>query len=82
MIKNGERKLAYIARIEEILPIENADKIEVARVGGWKVVVKKDEFKVGDLAVYIEIDSRVPSDKEEFAFLADRKYKVKSIKLR
>ena len=82
MIRNGERKLAYIARIEEILPIENADKIEVARVGGWKVVVKKDEFKVGDLVVYIEIDSRVPSDREEFAFLADRKYKVKSIKLR
>lgn len=82
MIKNGERKLAYIARIEEILPIENADKIEVARVGGWKVVVEKDEFKAGDLAVYIEIDSRVPSDNPEFAFLQDRKYKVKSIKLR
>lgn len=82
MLINGERALAYIVRIEEIKPISNADKIEVARVGGWQVVVKKDEFKTGDLAVYIEIDSRVPSDNQEFAFLQDRKYKVKSIKLR
>lgn len=82
MIINDKRALAYIVKIDEILPIENADKIEVARVGGWKVVVLKNEYKVGDFAVYIEVDSRVPSDREEFAFLADRKYKVKTIKLR
>lgn len=82
MLINGERALAYIVRIDEILPIQNADKIEVARVGGWQVVVGKDEFKVGDLVVYIEIDSRVPNDNPHFSFLQDRKYKVKSIKLR
>ena len=83
MIKNGERKLAYITVIDEIKPIPNADKIELARVGGWQVVVSKaDNYKVGDKVIYIEIDSRVPSDKECFAFLKDRKYKVKSIKLR
>lgn len=83
MIKNGERKLAYITVIDEIKPIPNADKIELARVGGWQVVVsKEDNYKVGDKVIYIEIDSRVPSDKECFAFLKDRKYKVKSIKLR
>ena len=83
MIKDGERKLAYITVIDEIKPIPNADKIELARVGGWQVVVsKEDNYKVGDKVIYIEIDSRVPSDKECFAFLQDRKYKVKSIKLR
>lgn len=83
MIVDGERKLAYITSIQEILPIPNADKIELARVGGWQVIVaKNDNFQVGDKVVYIEIDSRVPSDMECFAFLADRKYKVKSIKLR
>lgn len=83
MIKDGERKLAYIAEIAEILPIPNADRIEVVRVGGWQVVVSKlDEHKVGDKVVYIEIDSKVPSDRECFAFLQDKKYKVKSIKLR
>lgn len=83
MIINGERALAYIAKIDEIRPIENADKIEVARVGGWQVVVRKDEnYKVGDRIVYIEVDSIVPNDRVEFAFLKDRKYRVKTIKLR
>lgn len=54
------RKLATIRRIDEIRPIPEADAIECAVVGGWTVVVRKGEFKVGDLAIYIEIDSWVP----------------------
>jgi RNA ligase (TIGR02306 family) len=61
-----ERALATIRRIEEIAPIEGADKIEVARVGGWRVVVKKGEFEVGQLAVYFEIDSWIPHDLAPF----------------
>lgn len=60
------RKLASIRRIANIQPIEGADAIVVATVDGWKVVVKKDEFKVGDLAVYLEIDSWVPYDLAPF----------------
>ena len=60
------RKLASIRRIANIQPIEGADAIVVATVDGWKVVVKKDEFKVGDLAVYLEIDSWVPHDLAPF----------------
>ena len=55
------RKLATIRRIEEIKPITGADAIEAARVGGWWVVVKKSEYKVGDLAIYCEIDSFIPT---------------------
>lgn len=54
------RSLASIQRIHDIVPIEGADKIELAKVLGWQVVVKKDQFKVGDLCCYIEIDSIVP----------------------
>ena len=54
------RKLASIQRITALDPIENADKIEVASVLGWKVVVKKGDFKVNDLVVYSEIDSLIP----------------------
>jgi RNA ligase (TIGR02306 family) len=61
-----ERKLASIRRIADIQPIEGADAIVVATVDGWKVVVKKDEFKVGDLAVYLEIDSWVPHELAPF----------------
>lgn len=60
------RKLASIRRIANIQPIEGADAIVVATVDGWKVVVKKDEFKVGDLAVYLEIDSWVPHNLAPF----------------
>ena len=54
------RKLATVRVIDSIEPIPGADAIEVATVGGWKIVVKKGEFKVKDFAVYIEIDSWVP----------------------
>jgi RNA ligase (TIGR02306 family) len=60
------RKLASIRRIADIQPIEGADAIVVATIDGWKVVVKKDEFNVGDLAVYVEIDSWVPHDLAPF----------------
>ena len=60
------RKLASIRRIADIQPIEGADAIEVATIDGWKVVVKKGEFKTGDLAVYMEIDSWVPYELAHF----------------
>jgi len=75
------RQLASIQKIVSIRPIENADKIEVAQVLGWECVVKKNEYKVGELVVYIEIDSKVP-ERPEFEFLRERKFKVKTIKLR
>ncbi len=55
------RKLASIQRILSIDPIAGADAIEVATVNGWKVVIaKKDNFKVGDLVIYCEVDSWIP----------------------
>ena len=82
MLDNGQRALAHIEEIISLSPIEGADRIEVAQVLGWKVVVKKGEFQVGEKVVYIEIDSKVPASNPYFAFLQDRKYKVKTIKLR
>ena len=55
-----ERKLATIRQIAEINPIPDADAIEVATIDGWKVVVKKGEFNVGDPVIYFEIDSWIP----------------------
>jgi RNA ligase (TIGR02306 family) len=54
------RKLATIRKIDELRPITDADAIECAVIGGWTAVVKKGEFKQGDLAVYCEIDSWIP----------------------
>jgi RNA ligase (TIGR02306 family) len=60
------RKLASIRKIAAVEPIEGADAIEVATVDGWKVVIKKDEYKAGDTAVYLEIDSWVPNELAPF----------------
>lgn len=93
------RKLASIVEIGQLLPIEGADKIEVAipKGKGWKVVVGKGDFKIGELAVFFEIDSFLNPDDERYAFLKERclrKFvsksgqvlrqgiKIKSIKLR
>ncbi len=81
------RKLASIQRITAIEPIEGADAIECASVLGWKVVVKKGEFRPGDLAVYMEIDS-VPPDEPPYRFLwkntemRPNNFRIKTIKLR
>ena len=75
------RKLASIQMISDLQPIENADNIMLARVLGWKVVVKKGEFQVGDRCVYVEIDSILP-DKPEFEFLRNKNFRIKTMKLR
>lgn len=78
----SDRKLASIQKIIDVKAIDGADKIELAFIKGWQVVVaKKDGFKVGDLVVYIEIDSQVP-ELQEFEFLRERKFRVRTIKLR
>lgn len=66
------RELARVVRIDEIRPIEGADAIEAARVGGWTVVVKKGEFTAGDRAVYFEIDSFLPQGNPAWQFLVDK----------
>ena len=50
-----ERELAYVVKVDEIRPIEGADRVEVAIVNGWHIMVRKDQFKPGDLAVYFEL---------------------------
>ncbi len=87
----GERKLATIRVIDDLQPIEGADLIEKAVVGGWNVVVKRGELKVGDLCVYCEIDSFLGDGNPAWQFLVDKQpkmfngkkgHKLRSIKLR
>ena len=74
----GIRELAYVVRINEVRDIEGVNN-QVAVVNGWTVFVKRDEFKAGDLAVYFEIDSKVP-EIECFEFLRKYNFKVKTQK--
>jgi len=60
------RKLATVRTIHRLDPIEGADLIELAKIDGWQVVVKKGEFKVDDKVIYFEIDSWIPSELAPF----------------
>ena len=81
--KNNERELAYIVLIDDITPIKGYDRVELAHVGGWTVVVGKGEFHAGDPAIYFEIDSKLP-EVEPFTnmeFLSKKHYKIKTQKM-
>lgn len=82
-----------LVTIDQVTAHFNADRLELAHVGGWQCCIKKGEFKQGDKALYFEIDSLLPVGNPFFAFLAERKEslyeidgvtysRIKSIKLR
>lgn len=77
---NGTRELCYVVKIDAIEPIIGSDNCEAAVVGGWKVMVRKNTFQPGDLAIYFEIDSHVDTTKPEFAFLEKKHGNVKTQK--
>ena len=81
--KNNERELAYVVIVDAVTPIKGYDRVELAHVGGWTVVVGKGEFHAGDPAIYFEIDSQLP-EVEPFTnmeFLSKKHYKIKTQKM-
>lgn len=71
---NVERQLASVQRIDGKKPIEGADRIELVMIKGWQCIAKKDEFQVGDLCIYFEVDSFLPIE-PEYEFLRKGCYK-------
>lgn len=57
---NYQRKLVSVKKIDNILPNEGADRIELAQFGGWKVIVPKGIHKIDENVIYFEIDSFIP----------------------
>jgi RNA ligase (TIGR02306 family) len=76
------RKLASIQRIIEVKNVENSDTLAVVSVLGWKVVVRRDDnYSVGDLVIYFELDSILPRI-PEFAFMEKSDYILRTMRLR
>jgi len=73
------RRLATIRKIDNVVEIPGADKIELVMIDGWQCVAQKGEFKPGSLCVYFEIDSILPKH-AVFDFMQPRKYRVRTIK--
>jgi len=74
------RKLASIQKIEWIQPINGRDKIELAGILGFQIIVKKGEYRIGDKTVFVEIDSVLP-EKPEYEFLRSKKFRIKTMKM-
>ena len=55
------RKMASIQEVNGVYPIEGADKICQYGINGWKVVDQVGKYKVGDLVVFCEVDSFIPT---------------------
>ena len=69
-------RLASIQRITNIRPIPGADRIEAATVLGYQTVIKKGEFRAGDLCVWHEPDT-VVADRPEYEFLRNHNFRLK-----
>ncbi len=74
------RNLASIKIIKNLVPIADRDRIELAIIDGWQIIVKKDEYKIGDMTVFCEIDSVLP-ERQEFEFLRRSKFRIKTMKM-
>ena len=57
--------VCYVATINEIKPIDGADNIELAVVGGWNCITKKGEQKVGDTVIIATTDAVIPFELSE-----------------
>lgn len=78
--REATRCLVSIERIVAIRPHKNADMLDLATILGWQVVVTKGMFNVGDLVLFYRIDSILPIEHPEYAFLFGLPLKTKRIR--
>lgn len=77
--------VCYVSTVNEINPIEGADKIVLATVGGWNCVIQKDTYKVGDLVIVATTDAVIPiqlSNELAVTSYLRKGQRVRTVKLR
>ena len=77
--------VCYVGVIGEIRPIEGADNIELAMVGGWQAITKKGEYQIGNKVVVATTDAVIPqalSDLMEVTGYLRKGQRVRTVKLR
>lgn len=86
----SERKLARLVVLDEVIAHPNADALDIATIGGWRVVAQKGLYVTGDIACYFEVDSWIPNeiapflskDKEPKVYEGVKGERLRTIKLR
>lgn len=80
--EDGSTYKVPLTTILKISPHNNAERLEVATVYGFQVIVQKDKYKVGDIVVYIPIDSLLPQWLENKIFPPESKIKLHNSRVR
>jgi len=81
----NQNSVCFIARIGEVKPIEGADNIELAVIGGWNCIVKKGEYSQGYLVAIATTDAVIPqglSDAMNVTNYLRKGQRVRTVKLR
>jgi RNA ligase (TIGR02306 family) len=81
----NQNSVCFVAKINEIKPIEGADNIELGVIGGWNCIIKKGEYKVDDLVVVATTDAVIPqrlSDTMNVTNYLRKGQRVRTVKLR
>lgn len=82
VVEEGSTYKVPYTSILDIQPHNNAERLEVATVYGFQVIVSKGRYKVGDKTVYIPIDSILPEKLESKLFPEDSKIKLNNHRVR
>jgi len=81
----NNNSVCYVARINEIKPIEGADKIEQAVIGGWNCIIQKGQYAEGGLVIVATTDAVIPmelSDEINVTNYLRKGQRVRTVKLR
>lgn len=80
------RHIVEVGVIEKVEPHPNADRLDIVGIRGWRCVVGKGEFNIGDKAIYIPIDSVLSESAQAELFPPGSKIsyngRIKTIKIR
>lgn len=71
-----------VTAIREIKPHSNAEKLELATIYGFQVIVPKGAFKQGDVVIYCPVDAIIPAKVETILFGPDSKVKLTKGRIR
>jgi RNA ligase (TIGR02306 family) len=81
----NQNSVCFIARIGEVKPIEGADNIELAVVGGWNCIVQKGQYSSGYLAIIATTDAVIPQEISDVINVTNylrKGQRVRTVKLR
>lgn len=81
----NNNSVCFVAKFNEIKPIEGADNIELGVIGGWNCIIKKGQYSVDDLVVVATTDAVIPqtiSDAMNVTNYLRKGQRVRTVKLR